>query len=241
MVAVAKAGWKSSGSSSYFDKDENITRSVDIHAYLCRNKFEAKDIKVGLEYHLLIEVKKSEQPWVVFIKNDERYEKDAWSNPHLSVNLDELSVLNPILAEYSIRRKLGWMARGLHESFKDPKLAGRWYAAAVTACKTTTGFFENEWVDLAKKNRGRNLYMTHPVVVIDGAPLIAAKSSIDGDTLLEEIPYAPFAFEFGTAKYKKRTYRVDLVTLGALPEFLDICRNKMELIYDELEDEASGA
>lgn len=78
--------------------------------------------------------------------------------------------------------------------------------------------------------------MTHPVVVIDGSLLISAELGPDQNPNLEEVPFAPLQFGFSTAHYEAATYRVDLVTLKSLTEYLKIVDGQATAVYKGLFD-----
>lgn len=157
IKAVRDAGWNSSGSGIYFDRDQSITRTIDITAFKAIHNFRTG---ISFEYHLFVEVKKTERPWVVFRESEPTDTfGDAWDNPYVSHNeCISLGELTPFLREHSIRSKIGWVGYGVHEAFKDPQDTGRWYAAAVTTCKGSLRLCSSRIVHVLKEVRaGHNL------------------------------------------------------------------------------------
>lgn len=239
IQAIRQAGWNSSGSGIYFDRDESITRTIDITASRFARNYEIGDGGVLLEYHLFIEVKKTERPWVVFRQTEDSTKiGDAWNNPYVSHNescpLDELTAQ---FFKHSIRAHLRWLGYAVHEAFKKPQEAGRWYSAAVTTCKAAYDYVRHESFQFMKKSGSRMSFLaiTQPVVILDG-PLISAELIGGDEPKLEEIHFAPLAFGFSTAHYEPATYRVDLVTQASIADYLKILDQRInamfELMYD---------
>lgn len=234
--AINAAGWTTNAGAAYFDHDASITRNIDVVAVKLARNFE---LELFFEYHLFIEVKKSEKPWVVFREKDRFPDHgDAWNNPYFNRNAPvQLGDLTPKIRTYSIRNGLGWLGYGVHEAFKKPQDTGRWYGAAVTACKACYDYVRHESFSSLKDEPSGYpfLMLTHPVVVLDG-PLTSAELNDEGEVTLEEIRWAPFEFEFSTEKYSAERYRVDLVSLDAIPEFLKILDKRVEEMFVELYD-----
>jgi hypothetical protein len=239
LQLIQNAGWFCSGASIYFDKDESITRSVDAHAYISFGVYSDDDISdediSNMSYNLFIEVKKSERPWVVFRRpaNGHADNEHLYQKTIRGIDRTHIRAIRKAFRTESLTGKTGWQGYGVHEAFKEPQESGRWYAAAVSACKACCNyigdndgkFFPDEDYDLS---------VVQPVVVLDG-PLIAAQIGTSGEVEFEEIPYAPFSFEFGTEKYKRRSYRVDLVSLASLPEYLNFNAQRSRAIYETFE------
>ncbi|MBI5383247.1 MAG: hypothetical protein HZA90_01025 [Verrucomicrobia bacterium] len=239
MRTIRRAGWHCSGAGTYFDRDACKTRTIDVEAYSLARDWEVGDGGVEFEYHLFIEVKKAERPWIVF-RQKEQYENsgDAWHNPYFSHN-EALSLgkLVPALHKYSIRKDLGWLGYGVHEAFKEPQDTGRWYAAAVTACKAAYDYVRIDSFKFLEKSENKQTFLaiTQPVVVLDG-PLISAEIAEDQTVALEDVPFAPFEFEFSTACYEASNYRIDLVRITSLEAYLNVLKQRVEAIFTQLHD-----
>ena len=73
-----------------------------------------------------------------------------------------------------------------------------------------------------------------PVVVLDGL-LCAATLSQNGEVEISEIPAAAFKFDLKTEYYGSvGGYRVDLVTLSWLPDYIKLCEQRHNDIYHEI-------
>lgn len=213
-------GWRQTGASCYFDLDNEITRNIDAEASQRRGN--------GWDfiYRLLIEVKKSNSPWVVF-RRDERWTNELWEKPHIirgfklkSQDLDDAVIDSRIHKD--------WVGHAVCEPFKEMKdkedEGRRWYTAATTVAKAAYSARSveegepEEVGELVVDNRPL-LFVAHPMVVLQG-DLISAHISSSGETVLERVPYAPVRFTFGTGAYSLETYRIDIVTLCALEDYL---------------------
>ncbi|MFZ1074356.1 MAG: hypothetical protein WAO21_13095 [Verrucomicrobiia bacterium] len=235
-VFLAK-GWGCYGAQAYFDRDEGKTREIDISAHYSAEKSS----KVTLEYMVKAEVKKTERPWIVFRHQDDgEYEGDSWVNPYVKAGIPfNTSMLSPVLAETSPRKKVGWMARSIHEAFKDPNQPSRWYSAFASTCKACEDyighdFFSGGYMKMAFKDVSY-LTMCNPVIILDGL-LVSARLTDKGETQLDEIEYAPFEFDFRSAKYERGGYRVDLVTLKYLHSYLDLCASRANHLAEKIQE-----
>src|SRR5688572_29512818 len=75
-------GWRTQHSSTYEDKDNNISREIDIVA----SKVEyIKELGFRLVFYLIVETKKSERPWIIFT-TDRRFATLGWSIMHKGYN-----------------------------------------------------------------------------------------------------------------------------------------------------------
>lgn len=188
----------------------------------------------ALEYSFFIEVKKTERPWIVFgQKNSDII--GWWDNPMVCVkvaNSDRWA--NLAMFRSSIRSQTQWLGHSVHEAFKDPNQPSRWYASAVTVCKACVNHGNQNYFEAIREFDEPHLAITQPLVVLDG-PLIAAEIDENGEAVLSDIPYASLDFEFGTSKYKRRTYSVDLVSLSALDAYLALASEQRRALFKQFE------
>ncbi len=235
-VFLAKE-WGCYGAQAYFDRDEGKTREIDISAHYSPKKIS----KVTLEYTVKAEVKKTERPWIVFRHQDDgKYEGDSWVNPYVKAGIPfNTSMLSPVLAETSPRKKVGWLARSIHEAFKEPNQPSRWYSACASACKACEDYISHDFFseDVLKTFFKDVSYLTicNPVIILDGL-LVSARLTDKGETQLDEIEYAPFEFDFRSAKYERGGYRVDLVTLKYLDRYLDLCASRANRLAEKIHE-----
>ena len=202
--------WSCNVGRSYFDYDEGKTRTIDFSAFK-----SIKDEKQCITFGLAIfaEVKKTERPWIVFRYNDDP------TDLYLGESVDayicrktkmpfSLCSLDSVMQETSSRKKRGWIARGVHEAFKEPSQPSRWYSAFVSVCKACEdlrlsgrGCYDDETMT---KVFGDMLVLElyNPVVIVDG-PLVSVKLLNNGKFSLEEASYAPFEFDFESGQYDR--------------------------------------
>ncbi len=82
ISALLEQGWNTDHGETYEDKDENKSREIDITA-----SKPAYDPQVAFRFNftLVIEVKRSEQPWIVFT-TDRKMKAAGWRIMHKSRN-----------------------------------------------------------------------------------------------------------------------------------------------------------
>lgn len=215
-------GWRCSGGSSYYDRDEYKSREIDIGAY--RPVIEKNSAPhISCFFHIIAEVKKSDKPWVMF-KSRVKKPLDAWNNLIFRDNLP-LSGDNMVreLSSKSLLATYGWQAYGIHESFKNPNQPSQWYGAAISACKAAEDVLSAEsW----ETNQGEwepaktiHFIFVKPVIIFDGL-LLSAEREKDGSLNVEHVSAAPISFVYRTASYRKPSYSLDVVALGSLDEYV---------------------
>jgi hypothetical protein len=242
IAELNKLGWKCTGGSSYLDKDENKTREIDIIAYRNQRHKLPTGETMWVAFYLVIEIKKSEAPWIVFRQELDEHGKEGcgWNNLIWSINLpNEGHFLYPAIANSSLMKLTGWAGSGIHQAFKDPDAPSRWYAAFTTTCKAAEHELEAQSYKVPKHlevsedflNNPTRLNFVQPLVILDG-PLFSAAIDDGGELILQEIRAAPFDFEFQTAAYKRRSYRVDLITADHLKEYSELAKRRQNDIHD---------
>lgn len=239
MNLILNSGWNCSASKSYYDLDNNKTREIDLNAaLLVRDKISG----ANLEYNLYIEVKKSKSPWVIFRKHGrDKFSRDSWVNSSYTSGLGFPSFeLSSTLIETCLRDSLGWIGYRVHEAFKSPNDSSRWYSACVSslkACYHASSVYD----EIGCPPDGTSfLVMNTPVVVVDAA-LCSASLDDNGELEIEEIPYAVIDFEFQTSQYTPRSWRVDVVQINCLPDYLAFHKVRAEKIYEKQLFEAQKA
>jgi hypothetical protein len=243
--------WNAQSGQGYFDKDESITREIDISAYSSVWLKHGEKAYASIFFHIIAEIKKTEQPWIVFQHRlEHRWKGCAWNNIIFSVNLpDEPYELADYITKTSLIQVRGWLGSGIHQAFKDPAMPSRWYQAFTSVCKACEDTYELEqgsgWrssSDVVTSNVLENMTefsFFQPLVILDGI-LVAAKLSDSGEIQLEEVSSVPFQFEFRTKNYHCSHYRVDLVTVDGLEEYLTLAKQRQRDIADGLQELASS-
>jgi hypothetical protein len=231
-------GWTISSGKSYFDKDEEKSREIDIngyHSYTLRHKDDEDKILFHNDIHISAEVKKSEKPWV-FFKNSKQY-------PHVFpfCELVEYNLINKddkyrfeleslLSNEYKNKFISKNVGHGIHEAFKNPNDSSRWYGACLTSIKSSLEEYEDNMGMSSKEfyNEFRIYNLFHPIIILDGK-LISAELVKD-EISLEYINNATLEIDFGTKNYEHKSYRVEVVTLEGLTDYLNLLKERQKII-----------
>ncbi|MFZ2656610.1 MAG: hypothetical protein WAX69_16875 [Victivallales bacterium] len=250
IQTLKNRGWRLFVSPSYFDRDSDCSREIDIMAL---HPFIEKD-KNGQRFnsflHLCIEVKKTETPWVVCAPKADQGRAPIIRSPFHTLPswlLDENSKQFQFtdywmaLSDADYVNDLDWLGTNIHESFKSPGNTSRWHGSFFTVCKALQAEYERHatyHTERAGKNptRDKELHDAHlflGAVVLDG-PLYVARLTIDGNISLEEASFAPFDFHLHTAKYQPDDYRLDVVQINSLDSFLRMLETWHESFKSEL-------
>jgi hypothetical protein len=229
-----REGWTTGAGHSFFDTVLNQSREFDFAAYKhrFRKRTDTHEFLFHVTIALLAEVKKSERPWAVL-------RGAPWATPELPFLMHSLIRLaGPIpelqLSQSEVRSEFskecvsaanGWFGHGVHEVFKKPEEHGRWFEAAAKTCRASAAIaqtpphqhHETTWV----------VHYIQPLVILDGILLSAALSGDREELSVEKIPFASVWFE-EHGREGSGSFVVDLVTLDALPSYID----RLELGFD---------
>lgn len=198
-----------------------------------------------LFFFLIIEVKKSDTPWIVFRHNLQKWDEGcAWDNIISCINLpDEPVKFFSAINKSSLKKQLQWAGSGIHQAFKDPSAPSRWYSAFTTVCKAAEHEFElNKHISSEGNDRSltkdfnsnpTSFSFFQPLVILDG-PLFSATIEKNGEIDLQEIKAAPFNFIFQTAAYTRRNYRVDLITADFLNNYSELAKARLNDIHEAI-------
>jgi hypothetical protein len=251
-----KNDWFCTGNASYFDKDEQKAREIDLIAYRSQNRTKIasdSDRSISSFFYIVAEVKKAEKPWVVF-RERIKYPLDAWNNlAHCDWPSGLSYKIAKDLSKDSLLANLGWRGYGIHESFKKPDQPSRWYAACISVSKASEHQLEKAEPllnDQDEDNRPKELgkYITfnfvQPLIVLDGI-LLSAELNTSGEIEISEIDAAPMVFSYRSGKYSdvdpiygtptEKDYRIDIVRLSALSNYIERCKRRQATITDALQ------
>lgn len=233
-------GWSLSGGSAYFDKDENKSREIDIISHRSSFIKHKRNYLVRNFWYLFVEVKKTEKPWIVFKKSvEEPFDSCAWNNLINSINLPcKPRFLSKSLRKHSLLKANGWEGTGIHEAFKNPSQPSQWYKAFLSACKAAEAYKEQYGSDGNKVSDdiiedSSEISFHQPIVVLDGV-LASAELDENNQISIEEVKSAAFKFQYKTLNYKQRSYRVDLVTVDGLIDYIELIKKRQSNFTKEL-------
>lgn len=230
--ACRAAAWECHGSVAYFDKDERATRECDFEAVREWRELRDDGSAVKVVARLLGQVKKSERPWIVFADREarDRFEDGSENLLHMTAAENEWKTAD-VLREFSPALANGWIASGVHESFKKPTDTSRWYSAFVSVCKAS----ESASDAIAEAAPDADVQLIKPVVVLDGL-LVVAEIAAEAEIVeLVETDYAGFRFEYRSDQYDRPAYYLDLVTLAGLPRYLERTAQRMAAVLEALQ------
>jgi len=213
--------WSAVTGSSFFDPVQNISRELDFtaHKHRFRRKSERGEFLFNVTVSLVAEVKKSEKPWAVM-------RSSPWATPELpflmhamirSTAPDLQTAIHSAFAKGCIISANKWFGHGVHEVFKKPDEHGRWFKSAAKTCRASFAATRRS----LRKLQGDPWIIEYvqPLVVLDGK-LLAVALDEKKEMLLEDISFASVQFE-ERGRETAKAFVVDLVTLDALPAYID--------------------
>jgi hypothetical protein len=224
--------WDSTGTMGYFDLDEQKLREIDVFAFMPCGDRVSRSKHTHTVWTLVIEVKKSEngKPWVVFkerrdvIRDVLRWKQDLVSYCNLPAEWEKNFSWK--VYESSFCKGMDWIGSGIHESFKKASNP-RPFSAMVSVVKAAEHFHAEQKkifqempaiTDDISENPSR-VFFTRPVIVLDGE-LLSAELDTSGELQVAEIDMAPLYVGYRSEQYQRENYRVDLVRMSALDDYL---------------------
>jgi hypothetical protein len=216
-----REGWGAVTASSFFDPVMKVSRELDFtaHKHRFRRKGEQGDFQFYVTASLIGEVKKSERPWAVL-------RTTSWKTPELPFLMNAMisstiasldSEIRTAFAKGCLISANKWFGHGVHEVFKRPDDHGRWFSAAAKTGRAALAATKRP--QLKMMGDPCVVQYVQPLVVLDG-PLLAVALDENSQMLVEEISYASVWVEEREAEIAQ-VFVVDLVTLAALPSYID--------------------
>jgi hypothetical protein len=234
--------WTCTGALGFFDLDERKLRQIDICAFMPCGDRVSKKLHTHTVWQLIMEVKKSEsgKPWVVFKEDNFLLKLAHWRSDlvtycNLPVEWD--SNFGWRIHENTFCREMNWLGYGIHESFKQPSETSRPYNAMVSVVKAAEHFHSQAVAGMKKqkaissditKNPTRVTF-TRPVVVLDGE-LLTAEVDKNGKLVINEADMTPMCVGYKSSNYHRENYRVDVVRLSAIKQYLDFAEKQHDAI-----------
>lgn len=229
---LIKKGWLFTLCGETFnDKDLNKSREIDIVSYKVLAN-EDDSVRVGV--HVVIEVKKSEKPWVVFCQKKEHFFHNLVTLVMLrdseNINMDELSFSD--IGENYRHSKSNIYGSAYTEAFKGPSETSQIYSALITACKAATSYQKKE-SDASMKNNKKQINFYLPIVVLNGK-LFQAKLDESGDVEIEETNYCPINLNYSSDNYSQERFFPEIVTIDEFESHLDHLIEWQKSIFDKI-------
>ncbi len=196
-------------------------------------------------YQIVSEVKKTAKPWVVF-KQPKIYKHNlgmGWRNLVFTSGIPGARVVDglpikstefPRAFSSGLASQLGWVGYGIHEAFKSPRKASRWYSAMLSACKA--GEYQlkaNSWEpsDEEGEKAEPHIFFIQPTIILDGL-MYSAELDRSAEIRLRKIDFATVDFKFASSSYRRGGYHVNVVRLDSLDEDIGSCEKQHQKRFD---------
>lgn len=229
-------GWDTRHSETYEDKDENKSREIDIIA--SKSKYE-DEYGFRFNFYLVIEVKKTEKPWIVFSTTKEM-PCCGWRLLHNGINCrikKQYAGRNTVESIFDVgcitpndpRTNILRIGKAFHEFSKQPNEKSKIYEALMTSCKAAK-YFCSLRADMSfgdfKPDQETELNIYLPIVILDGSPLFEVHNNYNGEIRIEEKKHIPIEMSYSSPNYKgggwDLSFLPDIITLDNLKEHLDL-------------------
>lgn len=226
--------WHPEHSYTYEDKDENISREIDVITY---KPITDKNCTVGI--NLIIEIKKSESPWVVF--TTQKKATLSWATnlfiagrswilkKKYGTYESKLNVINSLnVQENCLRKDSLRVGKAFHELNKNPSDKSKIYGALISSGKAAKYYRDlnyNESESIYKSGDYTSIILFLPLVVLDGI-LFEVYNDSKGEIKIEKKDFIPVEMFYSSPKYKSLenqfgvTFAPDLITIDYLTEYI---------------------
>lgn len=241
---LIKNGWSNiHAAETFLDKDFNKSREIDITTY--KAKYD-KEYKISLGIHLIIEIKKTSKPWIIFCQESHStiYSGIGWGHINFADNItpSQLSFDDINLKNRHANSHL--FGTSYYEAFKKPTDNSQVYSALMTCCKAAVHSKKlNSWaVEENKKynaNKNHDLDFFLPIVVLDGL-MFQSTLDTDGEISLKEVDYSPITLNYSSMNYKETTFYPEIITLKGLKTYLEDIDKWRTSMYNSLKRNISG-
>jgi len=236
---LSEKGWKPKLNNSYFDKDLKISREIDV---IASKKAIEVNKNLDLWVNMIIEVKKSSKPWIVFTNELEKkgvfYNgMPGWTLIHGGENYigERGGVFSPEdIHQQLMRVNKKRIGKAFHESFKSPSEPSKIFQAIISTCKAAIDKSEihaeeNRYVKKGVNSSKIYLDFYHPMVIVDG-PLYEVYLDDTNKIVLEEQSWIPVNYEYSSNNYANRygrstTFYPDIVQYDSIDEYIDLVDN----------------
>lgn len=239
--------WSATGSRSFEDQDESKTREIDLVAHRLLRLRPDDEVLAEVFFEIVAEVKKASKPWIIFKQPSAQSHElgIGWSNVVFTDRIPDVTGAGGFRTKprdmadslsSGLASRLKWIGSGIHEAFKPPEASSRWYGAMVTACKAAEHALKlNSWDTSDERNTDQNPYVffIQPTVILDGL-LYSAELDESANIQIAQIDAASVYFEFASQNYRRGRYHVNVVRLSALEDYIDICEDHHNAIFDAL-------
>jgi hypothetical protein len=256
--------WKAQHSATYADLDEQINREVDVLA----TKFSSpSDAGVFFIFHLAVEVKHSEGPWIALVTpasfkrspldlltaTNTRSHSDAARLderlPFLSANCYEVDYLRERAVHFA--RSVVSMPHKIDDTDakrgKSQTPSSSRATEAILQSVKAARFFTDQAQEqynqrINPKHQLNEVRVFHPVVVTD-AQLFTVRLEEDGKEVVEEQEWIPAIISYSSPSYRKGTfgdtYYPDIVSLRGFEAYLARVESWIAVMAERMKKEAT--
>jgi hypothetical protein len=226
---LSKNGWNPHLNDTYLDKDTNVSREIDI---IGSKMGPVAYEKLKLWLDLVIECKKTTNPWVIFSNKDENFLKfhlnPGWSLIHGGEKYIKNGGIFPprVIDKHFMRNNCDRIGSAFHDAFKEPRETSKIFQAVITACKAaadkvTIHGASPKWDDYDEEAL-THLTFYHPIVVVDG-PLYEVHLNEESEAEVNEVDWIPTTYRYSSRNYADSgnvSFHCDIVRFEFFQQYL---------------------
>lgn len=229
----SRSGWNVQYNAYYTDWDEKKGREIDL---VTSNAVSSKKHDVSVTLYLVSQVKKSEDPWVIFTTKSggefEGLEEPGWARLHVAFDEINYHVLpaNKIDAMSTVHRFQRW-GHSYYVAFGGSRSKPTIFEALTSSVKASEDILRHFNESLRQEEerlgrrvkKGRQLWLIEPMVILDGL-LYEAYLDRHNKLVTDKVNHIPVCFGYVSPQYRRAEfsveYVVEIVTMDALHELI---------------------
>jgi hypothetical protein len=213
---IAKASWQVNQNVYFIDKDEGKGRELDIEAYKIFHEIGSEPEATCL-IELLIEVKKTKDPFLFFSSVPRMYESGfGYGVLHWKNNVDGNLLPFQELDRHKPLAKPSRIARS-YSSFKDGKT--QQIAAGIFSAFKAAIHYKDECEE-KHSNTSSDIALFIPVVVVDGEIYECYLDELTSELTSQQVDSLVYQQNYHSTAYGELSNRVTVITASALPQYL---------------------
>jgi len=207
--------------SYYIDLDENKAREIDI---IATKPLFGDNSSIYFEHSLICEIKKSDQPWIIFTSEDEGFDQPGWARILYSDMVDSRIISSDVFNDNSTIKHFSRFGRSYYIAFKGNNVdIYNALCSSVKAAEADRLRFQKMWVE-DKDGSVKCLSLYEPLVILNGK-IFEAYMDSKQNLIVKEVKHIPISFGYLSNNYtrtqsKYAKYIVELITVDFLPNYL---------------------
>jgi hypothetical protein len=205
---------------------------------------QSEDFTVNVTVHLIIEVKKSEKPWIIFCQKRSTRQHGflGWGILNFRDNLPKGRLLSKTINLQNRYANSNSYGTAYTEAFKNTSETSQIYQALIGSCKAAVHVKDMISYEVGPYNPldDHDVDFFLPITLLDGV-LFKAELDNDGEIELVEAEYCPVQLNYSSQKYTENIFFPEIVTLNDFENHLKKVEIWQKHIVNSIVEKTKGS